>query len=121
MQTELTRALTFLHKEFDARMYWWELVEATRKLLLIGIFILPPFRPGTVFQLIVAMMTSLVFLFLQMLAQPFKEIADDFLAMATSTALILLFFGSIVLKLSILVEFPAVEQRLSPALKWEYT
>ena len=67
------------------------------------------------------MITSLVFQFLQMLAQPFKEISDDFLAMATSTALILLFFGSIVLKLSILVEYPVIEQRLPPALKREYT
>ena len=40
------------------------------------------------------MLSCLASLFLQMLAQPFKEITDDFLALTTSTSLVVLFFGA---------------------------
>ena len=39
--TRLSSALSFLHRDFEARMYAWEIVEQFKKLFLVGIMVRP--------------------------------------------------------------------------------
>ena len=65
-EKDLARALSFLHSEYEPAWFWWELVEVAKKLLLTGFFTLEVFRPGTITQLVGALLVSLCFLMLQM-------------------------------------------------------
>ena len=96
--TEMTKALAFLCKEYEPEWFWWEIVEVAKKMLLVGFFALEPFHPGTITQLVVALLVCLTFMMLQMQAAPFRNHEDDFLSMATSFSLVLVFFMSVILK-----------------------
>ena len=39
--THLSSALSFLHRDFEARMYGWEIAEQFKKLFLVGIMLQP--------------------------------------------------------------------------------
>ena len=49
----LTRATTFLHREYKKKFYWWEAVELARKLVLTGFVLLIPEKRAFV-RLVVA-------------------------------------------------------------------
>ena len=102
--TEMTKALAFLCKEYEPEWFWWEIVEVAKKMLLVGFFALEPFHPGTITQLVVALLVCLTFMMLQMQAAPFRNHEDDFLSMATSFSLVLVFFMSVILKVGSLQE-----------------
>ena len=38
--TRLSDALSFLHREYEPRFFWWELVEMLRRLVLVGLLVL---------------------------------------------------------------------------------
>ena len=78
--TGLSRAIAFLHKEFDTEHYWWEVVEMLRRLVLIGMMVL---INGTM-QLVVGGLLAAVFLLVQVQAAPYNDPADNFLASASS-------------------------------------
>ena len=96
-ETPLSAALGFLHREFEPRYFWWEILEVVKKLMLIGVF--GVFYPGTVYQLVVAMMFSLGFLMLTAVAQPYRSDVHDFIALGSSFCLCGVFFWSVVLKM----------------------
>ena len=60
--TSLSRAIRFLHSEFEPRFFWWELVEMLRRLVLVGLMVL---MQGSTMQLLAGILFSLVFLLLQ--------------------------------------------------------
>jgi hypothetical protein len=39
--TRLSSALSFLHRDFEPRMYGWEIAEQFKKLFLVGIMVEP--------------------------------------------------------------------------------
>ena len=84
--TPLSSALEFLHQEYEPHVYFWEIVDASKKLVLVGFLSLPPL-PGTTTQLVAAFVFSICFLVLQMQAAPYRRHEDDFLAMACSDTL----------------------------------
>ena len=47
--TRFSRATTFLHSEYRPMFFWWELMEMTRRLLLLGLFAMWP-APGSLAQ-----------------------------------------------------------------------
>ena len=51
--------------------FFWELLEAWKKLFLVGFMVL--ILPGTVPQLVIAFVFSLVFMLLASTAQPFRN------------------------------------------------
>ena len=61
-ETRLSAALGFLHREFEPRYFWWEILEVVKKLVLVGFAAI--ILPGSVTQLIVAFVVSLLFLLL---------------------------------------------------------
>jgi hypothetical protein len=46
-ETPLTKATSFLHKEYDPVCFWWELAEMLRRFFLVGIFVVV--QPGSKF------------------------------------------------------------------------
>jgi len=86
--TPLSGRISFLYREFEPHLFWWELVEMLRRLVLVGLMVL---AQGSMLQLVVGTMLSAVFLLFQVQASPYKEMSDDFLASASSFGLVLAF------------------------------
>ena len=111
--TALSRSLGFLVRDLEPAYLWWELLEAWKKLFLVGFAVL--IDPGTIVQLIIAFLFSLVFLLLVSVAMPFKDDGDDYFAKACSFALTSVFFFCVILKVDVLTE--AVDDVLSAQLR----
>ena len=99
----LSKSLEFLHSEYEPHVYFWELIDSSKKLVLVGFLSLPPL-PGTTTQLIIAFVFSICYLMLQMQAAPFRRHEDDFLAMATSFSLVFVFFFCLILREDLLIQ-----------------
>ena len=54
--------------EYTPEFYWWELMEMTRRFLLVGLYVVVPFHPGSIMQLAIANLTAIVYLCLQLQA-----------------------------------------------------
>ena len=68
-ETPLSAALGFLHREFEPRYFWWEILEVVKKLVLVGFAAI--IRPGSITQLVIAMILSLT------LMQHLSAVAPD--------------------------------------------
>ena len=89
----LTRATAFLHREYEKTWYWWEAVELARKLVLTGFVLLIP-EKNAFLRLVVATLVCSCYGFILSAVRPYKRVEDNFLAVATSLALLLLFLGT---------------------------
>ena len=66
--TPLANALSFLYREYEPWAYWWELCEMSRRLVLVGIFVLA--QRGSLMQLVYGTIFSASYILLQIQAQP---------------------------------------------------
>ena len=86
----LSTATAFLHKDYEPHMFWWELVEMGRHYSgrrhdhRSRVF-------SPMLQLILGTLVSAIFLFVQLIASPYENQSDDYLA-ATASFSILVFF-----------------------------
>ena len=94
--TALSTALGFLTLDFDKSYFWWELVEAWKKLFLVGFCVL--IVPGSILQLMIAFVFSLLCMLATAVASPFLSDVDDSVAKALGFALTAVFFFALVLK-----------------------
>lgn len=90
-------------------------MEIARQLLLVGLMVL--FEPGKVVQLVVALVIALVTTILQVQAQPYRSLSDNFFALSANVAVVVMLLGCIVLKQGVPLELPDVQARLSPSLR----
>ena len=60
--TRLVRATGFLHREYKPHLFWWELVEMIKRLLLVGVMVLDQ---GSMVQLTTGTFLSAAFLLVQ--------------------------------------------------------
>ena len=86
-RSPLSSALAFLHRPFKPKFFWWELVLVAQKLILVGLFVLNPFRPGTSVQLTLGTAVSFIFMAVQMQVQPYRRRQDNTLATVTNISL----------------------------------
>ena len=100
--TSLSKALGFLVRDYEPQYLWWELLEAWKKLFLVGFAVL--LKPGSLEQLVVAFLFCLVFLLLVSVAMPFRSDDDDYFAKACGFSLTALFFFSVILKVGVFAE-----------------
>jgi len=100
--TALSGALAFLIQDVEPAYFWWELLEAWKKLFLVGFMVLV--MPGQIEQLVIAFLFSLVFLLLISIAMPYKNDDDDYYAKTCGFGLVTVFFFSLVLQLGVLTE-----------------
>ena len=78
--TALSRALAFLVKDYEPQYFWWELIEAWKKLFLVGFMVL--IKPDTIEQIMIAFGFMLAYLLVFSQARPFRTDSDDFFAKA---------------------------------------
>ena len=109
----LSEALSFLVRDYEPVFLWWELLEAWKKLFLVGFAVL--ISPGSIVQLGIAFLFSLIFMLVVSAAAPFKDDGDDLFAKACGFSLTAVFFFSIILKVGVLTE--AVDDVLSAQLR----
>ena len=85
-----------MDRAFVSRVDRWELLEMTRRFLLAGLFSIV--LAGTIVQLIIATLFSVLYLVLQLQAKPLRNVSDDYVALSVSVALAVFFFSCVILK-----------------------
>ena len=90
--TAFAGAIGILYREYDRRVFWWELVELVRRLVLVGFL---QFIPDSyaMLRLLVAIWTSIVYLSLVLIVRPFKRDDDNALAITAASLLLATFFA----------------------------
>ena len=114
--TDFTRAISFLHGEYEPDYFWWELVEQQKKLLLVGFAVFV--TPGSIGQLVFGLLFSMIFFHLSVECRPFLHDSDDSLASVFSFTMIFFFSCLLVFKVQILVQ--AVDETLSEYFMMQY-
>merc|ERR1740124_855799 len=117
--TDLSRSLTFLHQDYAPSMFWWEMVEISKKLFLVGVCVL--IRPGSTVQLIIGFAFSLVILLFTSIAEPFQSHGHDKFSLLCHFSLVMVLFFSLVLKMGVLSEDVEDSGLLSDELQAVYT
>ena len=79
----LSRALDFLHKAYEPHVFWWELVECAKKLLLTGLLTFV-FR-DEVAQVAFAMLVALASVLMLHAYRPYADGADQLFALVANT------------------------------------
>jgi len=115
--TVLSRAIAFLYREYETSLFWWELVEMLRRLVLVGVMVL---AQGSMMQLIVGSLLAASFLLFQVQAAPYVEMADDFLASASSFGLVAMFICATAFKNIALTDLRDVQDKMSTEQKELY-
>ena len=118
--TTLSNAARFLYAEYDRRYFWWELMEMGRRFLLVGLYVIFPFRQGSIMQVAVANLTAVIFLVLQLEVKPYRNPFDDYLAVGCSLSLVVMLLCTIFYKYISLTELPGIRNRMSLELKNDY-
>ena len=88
--TPYTRGINILHAPFLPSVFYFEIIDLAKKLLLIGFASLV--SPGSLLQLMVAVVASLLFLVLHLQAKPYKRPMDNMLATTINLSLVVFFF-----------------------------
>ena len=105
----LSRATAFLHREYKRDFYLWELAEMLRRFLLVGVYVVGPYHPGSMMQLALASVTCVLFLVLQTQSMPYAAHSDNYLAVGCSLSLVVLFIASIFYKVAALTELKELQ------------
>ena len=92
--TPLSSAISFLHREYEPHMWWWELIEMLRRLLLVGLMQIMV-ESGSALQIVLGTVFSVVFLLFQVQSSPYVSLHDDHLSSSCSFALSTIFLTSI--------------------------
>ena len=85
-RTPLSDALSFLHEGYAPLFYWWELTNVVRKLAVVGSTLV---MPGTIMQVVAALMIVVVFQLLLVLVQPYGTREAALIAEVEQMALLL--------------------------------
>ena len=94
--TPYTRSISFLHAPFKPTYFYFDLLELAKKLFLIGFASL--IEPGTLAQITVAVIVSLLFLVLHLQSLPYRRNMDNILATMVNLSLVLFFFWTSLLQ-----------------------
>jgi hypothetical protein len=96
----------------------WELMEMARRLFLVGVFV--DIEPDTITQLMVGTIFCAIFLMIQLLARPYRNHGDDYLACASSFSLLILFICATIYKYDALISSTDIEGKMSIEQKDTY-
>jgi hypothetical protein len=97
--TEHIRYLEFFFHEYDPDYYYWEVVECARKCILMGFASLV--KPGSVMQLILVMVMTVIYMLIITRTCPYKRKTDNELAVFVNTALFFVLLGALMMKFAV--------------------
>jgi hypothetical protein len=92
--TKRLAELSFLYSDFKGPLFYWEVVDSMRKLLLTGVVVF--MQEGSLVRPIWGMMICLISIVLLLKCEPDKATEDNFLAVLASFALFLVLSGGMV-------------------------
>ena len=84
-----------------------------RRFLLVGLFVVGPYHPGSMMQLAMAALTCVVFLVAQAQAMPYRSQFDNYVGIGCSFSLAVLFLACIFYKVTTLTELQSLQARMS--------
>jgi hypothetical protein len=84
-----------------------------RRFFLVGLFVVLPYRQGSVMQLATANAAALIFLVLQLQAMPHKSPIDNYIALSGSLSLSMILLCCIFYRYLSLTELPELQARMS--------
>jgi hypothetical protein len=88
--------LTFLTNAYEPQMYWFEVFECIRRLMLSSMLIM--IKPGTAAQIVVAILVCLLGIKFYSYYNPFVEDSDDHMAEAAQWQTFCVFFAALLLR-----------------------
>jgi hypothetical protein len=88
-------------------------MEMLRRFLLVGMFVVWPFHQGSIMQVAMANLTSILYFSIQLQAMPYRKRVDDILALGCSLSLCVMFLCTIFYKYASLVQLPDIRDRMS--------
>ncbi|KAG8465059.1 hypothetical protein KFE25_012422 [Diacronema lutheri] len=88
------RLLGFLYGAFSATLWWWEFVDMARKLVLIAL--IATVAPGTVTQVVAALLVCVAYALLLATRQPYRDVVDYRVAQCANVCLCVLLALAIV-------------------------
>lgn len=89
----------FLFKDYAILYFFWEIWDLMRKLLLSGALVF--FNPGSVAQVIVAMMIALMALQLQLYVMPYQDGLANWIQILAFCCIFLTLFGALLTKIDV--------------------
>ena len=95
--TPLSEAVGFLSKDYRVHAFMWEPLEMLRKLTLTGAVILIPDSSEHA-RVLVALLTSILFLCLQLALKPFQHVALNWIVATCHVSLVLLYIAVLIIK-----------------------
>ena len=98
----LSASIAFLTGEYHRRLFFWDLVEMLKKLLLVGVVSVA--MPGTLNQLIFAFVIVLVLQTALLASKPHRRAEDHIISLASGFFLVMFFFFTLVHKVQTLTE-----------------
>ena len=84
--------LAFFYREYEERYFFWEAIECVRKCLLMGFAAF--FQPGSLLQLIVVMVLTVLYAVMLSKFGPYRDPIDDTLAIVNQVMLFLTLLGA---------------------------
>ena len=86
-----------------------EVIELLKRTVLIGwVLLIPPHK--SFLRLLVGMLTSILYLLILLFTKPFVDDVDDLFAAASSSVLVFLFFGALLIR-----TYDFISQKCSPS------
>jgi hypothetical protein len=98
LEDEKILPLMFLWEPYKPSLWFWEVIETTRRLMMTGV--LSIIEPGSFSQLIAGLMMNIAYVVLLCLVRPYNETRDNSIAILTTLQLIFIFVASMSLKFS---------------------
>jgi hypothetical protein len=108
--TALSKAIGFLHREYEPHIFYWELVEMLRRLVLVGVMVL---YQDTMMQLVIGTLLAGAFLLFQVQASPYINMSDDLLASSLSFCMVVCFLCCYAFKDAELTGLAAIQDKMS--------
>ena len=108
-------SLCFSWNDAQDWVFWWEVLEMFRRFFLVGMMSIV--LGGSLVQIVIATLFCIFYLILQLQVMPFKDLFDDYVALACTSSLTVLFFSCVVLKIGVLTDVPEVDEVLPPRLR----
>lgn len=99
LEDETILPLMFLWEPYKPSLWFWEVIETTRRLMMTGV--LSVIEPGSFSQLIAGLMMNIAYIVLLCLIRPYNETRDNAIAILTTLQLIFIFVASMSLKVSL--------------------
>ena len=98
-------------QDLKPTFYFWELIEMGRRLVLLGF--MSVIEPGTVLQLMIANVFSLLYTVIQLQASPYRDESDGYMAVCVSSCITLCLMCCLVFKFDNLTGLSAIRQMMS--------